>query len=160
MSKPNPHQGVSKAVLTLCLALHASIAAAVPAGGTPAAAPPPPPTPPPPPPPRPPPPPAPPASPAPAAPASPAVVAPMTGQQVIQILDQTIDWYRTLGIQQQAANEPSDLLILYDNRQTANQVIGLAFEIARANAEILAKQPQPKDPGGAQPDAQSLTQLQ
>ncbi len=82
-----------------------------------------------------------------AAPAAPSAVAPMTGQQVIQILDQTIDWYRTLGIQQQAASEPSDLLILYDNRQTANQVISLAFELARANAEILAKQPQPKDSG-------------
>src|SRR3984957_1573405 len=146
MSKPNPHQGVSKAVLTLCLALHASIAAAVPAGGTSAASPPAPP--------------ASPASPPPAAPAAPAGGAPMTGPQGIQILDQTIDWYRTLGIQQQAAGEPSDLLILYDNRQTANQVIGLAFELARANAEILAEQPQPKDNGGAHPDAQSLTQLQ
>src|SRR5579863_1434355 len=140
MSKPNPHQGVSRAVLTLCLALHASIAAAAPASPAVPAVP---------------------AAPAsPAVPAVPAVVAPMTGQQVIQILDQTIDWYRTLGIQQQAAGEPSDLLILYDNRQTANQVIGLAFELARANAEILAKQPQPKDNGGAHPDAQSLTQLQ
>ncbi len=126
-------------VLTLCLALHASLAAAATAATTPAGQ----------------------AAGAPAAsPDAPAVVAPMTGQQVIQILDQTIDWYRTLGIQQQAASEPSDLLILYDNRQTANQVIGLAFELARANAEILAKQPQPKDTGGAHSDAQSLTQLQ
>jgi small-conductance mechanosensitive channel len=138
MSKLSPHQGVSRAVLTLCLALNASVAAAAPAAAAPAGQ----------------------AAGAPAAsPAAPAVVAPMTGQQVIQILDQTIDWYRTLGIQQQAASEPSDLLILYDNRQTANQVIGLAFELARANAEILAKQPQPKD-NGAHPDAQSLTQLQ
>jgi small-conductance mechanosensitive channel len=83
-------------------------------------------------------------------------LAPMTAQQVIQVLDQTIDWYRTLGIQQQAASEPSDQLILFDNRQTANQVIGLAFELARANAEILAKQPQPKDSG----TTQSLTELQ
>jgi small-conductance mechanosensitive channel len=138
MSKPNPHRGVSRTVLTLCLALNASVAAAAQAaqaGATPAGQ----------------------AAGAPAAsPAAPAVVAPMTGQQVIQILDQTIDWYRTLGIQQQAASEPSDLLILYDNRQTANQVIGLAFELARANAEILAKQPQPKDTG----DAQTLAQLQ
>ena len=88
--------------------------------------------------------------------AAPPVLAPMTAQQVIQVLDQTIDWYRTLGIQQQAANEPSDLLILYDNRQTANQVISLAFELARANAEILGKQPQPKDSGAAQ----SLAALQ
>ncbi|MGC2033145.1 MAG: hypothetical protein WA642_24235, partial [Steroidobacteraceae bacterium] len=138
MSKPNPHQGVSRAVLTLCLALTASVAAAAPAA-TPAGQA---------------------AGATGASPAAPAVIAPMTGQQVIQVLDQTIDWYRTLGIQQQAAGEPSDLLILFDNRQTANQVIGLAFELARANAEILAKQPQPKDNGGAHPDAQSLTQLQ
>jgi small-conductance mechanosensitive channel len=83
----------------------------------------------------------------------------MTGAGTIQMLDQTIDWYRTLGIQQQAANEPSDLLILYDNHQTANQVIGLAFDIAKADAEILAKQPS----SGAPPTvagSQTLTQLQ
>src|ERR1700677_2563616 len=51
--------------------------------------------------------------PAPGANAQPA--APLTGPQVIQLLDRTIDWYRTLGIQQQTANEPSDLLILNDN---------------------------------------------
>jgi small-conductance mechanosensitive channel len=89
-----------------------------------------------------------------------ALIAPMSGPRIIQILDQTIDWYRTLGIQQQAANEPSDLLILYDNRQTANQVIGLAFDIARANAEILAKQPEPKDATAANASSQSLSQLQ
>jgi len=88
----------------------------------------------------------------------PAPTAPMTGPRLIEVLDQTINWYRTLGVQQQAATEPSDLLILYDNRQTANQVIDLAFEIARANAEILAKQPQPKEPGGT--SSQSLSQLQ
>jgi len=84
----------------------------------------------------------------------------MTGSQVIELLDKTIDWYRTLGIQQQAANEPSDLLILYDNRQTANQVLALAFEIARADAEILAKKPEPKDAAGAPASSQSFTQLQ
>jgi small-conductance mechanosensitive channel len=83
----------------------------------------------------------------------------MTGPQIIQLLDQTIDWYRTLGIQQQAANEPSDLLILYDNRQTANHLLGLAFEIARADAEILAKEPEPKE-AGPSASSQSLSQLQ
>jgi len=87
-------------------------------------------------------------------------LAPMTGPQVIQLLDQTVNWYRTLGIQQQAASEPSDLLILYDNRQTASQVIALAFDIARANVEILAKQPAPKDTGGTAAYSQTLTQLQ
>jgi small-conductance mechanosensitive channel len=84
----------------------------------------------------------------------------MTGPQIIQMLDQTVDWYRTLGIQQQAANEPSDLLILYDNRQTASRVIGLAFDIARANAEILAKQPPPKSASDASSSSQTLSQLQ
>jgi small-conductance mechanosensitive channel len=62
----------------------------------------------------------------------------MTGDQVVQILDDTVDWYRTLGAQQQAATQPSDLLILYANRQTADRVVALAFEIARANAELLS----------------------
>ncbi|HEY4973629.1 MAG TPA: hypothetical protein VII41_08470, partial [Steroidobacteraceae bacterium] len=65
-------------------------------------------------------------------------VAVLTGDQVIQILDDTVEWYRTLGTQQQSASQPSDLLILYANQQTANQVIGLAFDIARANAELLS----------------------
>ena len=64
----------------------------------------------------------------------------LTGDQVIQILDQTVDWYRTLGTQQQTASQPSDLLILYANQQTASQVVGLAFDIARANAELLSSE--------------------
>jgi small-conductance mechanosensitive channel len=96
----------------------------------------------------------------PAAPVGAAAAPPMTSTQVIQVLDQTIDWYRTLGIQQQVSNEPSDLLILYDNRQTANQVIALAFEVARTNAEILVKQAGPKNDGGASASSQYLNDLQ
>jgi small-conductance mechanosensitive channel len=64
----------------------------------------------------------------------------LTGDQVVQILDETVDWYRTLGTQQQSASQPSDLLILYANQQTANQVVGLAFDLARANAELLSSE--------------------
>ena len=64
----------------------------------------------------------------------------MTGDQVVQILDETVDWYRTLGTQQQAATQPSDLLILYANRRTADKVMALAFEIARANAELISSE--------------------
>jgi small-conductance mechanosensitive channel len=64
----------------------------------------------------------------------------LTGEQVVQILDQTVDWYRTLGAQQQSATQPSDLLILYANRQTAEKVLDLAFQIARANAELLSSE--------------------
>src|SRR5688500_1258914 len=42
----------------------------------------------------------------------------MTSDQVVQILDETVDWYRMLGVQQQSATQPSDLLILYANRKT------------------------------------------
>ncbi|MDP8985903.1 MAG: mechanosensitive ion channel family protein, partial [Pseudomonadota bacterium] len=83
------------------------------------------------------------AAPAGAAPASPlpdSRVSVLTAEQVIQILDDTVDWYRTLGTQQQNATQPSDLLILYGNRQTAEKVVALAFEIARANAELLSSE--------------------
>ncbi len=64
----------------------------------------------------------------------------LTADQVIQILDETVDWYRTLGTQQQNATQPSDLLILFANRQTADKGVALAFEIARANAELLSSE--------------------
>jgi small-conductance mechanosensitive channel len=93
--------------------------------------------------------------------ALPPVPPPMTAAQVIQFLDQTVDWYRTLGIQQQAANEPSDVLILYDNRQTASKVMALAFDVARADAEMLGKEPAAaEDPGGDSGiSSQALSQL-
>ena len=100
------------------------------------------------------------AAPAKIAPASSSGAPPMTAPQVIQVLDQTIDWYRTLGIQQQAASEPSDLLILYDNRQAANRVMALAFEIGRANAELLAKQPSAPSSQDSASVAASLIALQ
>ena len=62
------------------------------------------------------------------------------GAQVIQILDDTVEWYRALGTQQQNATQPSDLLILFANRQTADKVVSLAFDIARANAELLSSE--------------------
>jgi small-conductance mechanosensitive channel len=71
----------------------------------------------------------------------------LTGDKVVQILDETVDWYRTLGAQQQTASQPSDLLILYSNQQTADKVIALAFEIARANAELLSSEASGDDNG-------------
>src|SRR3982074_3562644 len=76
----------------------------------------------------------------------------LTADQVIQILDDTVDWYRTLGTQQQNANQPSDLLILFANRQIADKVVALAFEIARANAELLSSEAG-GGPGGVAPSS-------
>jgi small-conductance mechanosensitive channel len=91
--------------------------------------------------------PAPPVPPAPQAPvatasavASSPKVAVLSGNQIVQILDETVQWYRTLGAQQQNSSQPSDLLIYYANQQTAGQVVALAFDIARANAELLSSE--------------------
>src|SRR6201987_1889405 len=85
----------------------------------------------------------------------------LTGDQVIQILDDTVDWYRTLGAQQQSATQPSDLLILYANQQTADKVIGLAFEIARANAELLSSEASSSETSAdTTSSAQALTEQQ
>jgi len=65
-------------------------------------------------------------------------VAVLTDDQVVQVLDETVDWYRTLGIQQQSVSQPSDVIILYANRQTADKVVNIALDIARANAELLS----------------------
>jgi small-conductance mechanosensitive channel len=86
----------------------------------------------------------------------------MTGEQVVRILDETVDWYRMLGIQQQSATQPSDLLILYANRQAADRVVALAFEIARANAELLSSQAEIQQDTAPDPSAspQALQQSQ
>jgi small-conductance mechanosensitive channel len=64
----------------------------------------------------------------------------LTASEVVQILDQTSDWYRTLGMLQQNASQPSDVLILYANRQIADKVLELAIELARADAELLSSE--------------------
>jgi len=78
----------------------------------------------------------------------------MNGDQVIRILDETVDWYRMLGVQQQSSTQPSDLLILYANRQTADRVVALAFELARANAELLSSQAEIEAKKAPDPSAQ------
>jgi small-conductance mechanosensitive channel len=85
----------------------------------------------------------------------------MTGEQVMRILDETVDWYRTLGAQQQSATQPSDLLILYANRQIADRVIRLAFELARANAELLSSEAEvAQKAGNAASSPQALQRVQ
>ena len=77
---------------------------------------------------------------APPADAAPVRVSVLTAKESVQILDQTGEWYRTLATQQQFASQPSDLLIVYANRQTAEKVVALTFELARANAELLSNE--------------------
>jgi small-conductance mechanosensitive channel len=84
----------------------------------------------------------------------------LSAEQVIQILDETVDWYRTLGTQQQNATQPSDLLILFANRQTADQVVSLAIELARANAELLSSEARSGQTAAGASSPRSLSELQ
>ncbi|MGD0492503.1 MAG: mechanosensitive ion channel domain-containing protein [Steroidobacteraceae bacterium] len=86
--------------------------------------------------------------------------APMSGAEVIGMLDQTVDWYRTLATQQQYSTEPSDLLILYENRQIAGQVVALAFEVARAAAMLVPKDASAPESDEAAQTSKNLAQLQ
>jgi small-conductance mechanosensitive channel len=81
----------------------------------------------------------------------------MTSDQIVGILDETVDWYRMLGVQRQSATQPSDLLILYANRQAADRVVALAFELARANAELLSSQAELQQ--SAEPDDAATSPL-
>ncbi len=79
---------------------------------------------------------------------------------VIDFLNQTITWYRQLEPQRRLATEPSDALIVSDNRRLAEQAIQLAFDYARAQAQSAVKE----SAGSSQQNAaasryQSLMQL-
>jgi small-conductance mechanosensitive channel len=64
----------------------------------------------------------------------------LSANEVVQILDQTSEWYRTLGLAQQNSLQPSEVLILYANRQIADKVVELVVELARADAELLSSE--------------------
>ena len=82
-----------------------------------------------------------------AAPAQTTVVAaPVDAARVVQFLDQTIAWYHQLGAQQQLVSDANDAVYVSADRQMANEVVRLAFQFARTQAE------------GAQPTAASAQQ--
>ena len=58
--------------------------------------------------------------------------------QTLGFLNQTIDWYRHLGSEEQLADQPTDVLFVYNDRDIANQILSLSFEFARANAQLIA----------------------
>jgi small-conductance mechanosensitive channel len=85
-----------------------------------------------------------------------------TSQQTLGFLNQTIDWYRHLSSEEQLADQPTDLLFVYNDRDVANQVLGLSFDFARANAQILASangQNSGQTAAGGSGQYQNLTQL-
>ena len=87
--------------------------------------------------------------------------APLSAAQVLQFLDQTIDWYHGIAVQQQIAATPTDYAILYDNRQAAAQAVRLSFEFARAEAAFAVEPTSvPTGQSAVMSQSQSLGQLQ
>ncbi|MGH9763042.1 MAG: hypothetical protein ACREAC_19635 [Blastocatellia bacterium] len=85
---------------------------------------------------------------------------PSDSQQVIAFLNQAIDWYRHLTVEEQLADQPSDVLFVYNSHQTADDVLSLSFEFARAEAQILGKAATGKPAApGAEAHYQNLSQL-
>src|SRR5713101_160186 len=59
--------------------------------------------------------------------------------QIIQFLSRTISWYRELAVEQKVASEASDLTFVQEDRRIADQVVQLAFEYARSQAQLQGK---------------------
>lgn len=64
----------------------------------------------------------------------------LSATQITDVLYETVNWYRTLASQRPTAGEAGDALILYANRQIATEVVHLALDMARADAELLSSQ--------------------
>lgn len=72
--------------------------------------------------------------------AQPQSISVASAQDVISFLNQSIGWYRQLVIEEQMAGDPSDILFLDDDRQTALQILALSFDFGHANAQVLSSQ--------------------
>ncbi|HYK63778.1 MAG TPA: hypothetical protein VEY94_02430, partial [Patescibacteria group bacterium] len=58
---------------------------------------------------------------------------------VIAYVTDVITWYGHLGAEAQLVSHPDETLFFANDRQTAAEVVRLAFEYARAQAAFLAK---------------------
>ncbi len=60
---------------------------------------------------------------------------------IVAYLTETIAWYRGTAVEQQIANEPSDLTFLNDTRRISSQIVRLAFDFARLEEKNESTQP-------------------
>jgi small-conductance mechanosensitive channel len=75
-----------------------------------------------------------------AAPPPPPASQAVTGDAVLQYLDQVIDWYRQVIALDQSPLNSQELLLRESVRQNAKQVVRLSFDFARAQATLLDAQ--------------------
>jgi small-conductance mechanosensitive channel len=85
------------------------------------------------------------AAPQPAAASSPAsrgvsaAASPHDAQTVISYLSDVIKWYGHLAVEAQLVRDPDETLYFADDRQTAGEVLRLAFDYARKQAKFIAE---------------------
>ena len=82
--------------------------------------------------------------------------------QIMKFLGQSIDWYRQTDVETHIADQPTDVLFVYQDRQAANQILGLAFQYALAQSQLIAAQnpnPAPADDATGESQVQRLTRL-
>ena len=80
---------------------------------------------------------------------------------VVEYLTKTIGWYRGTAIEQQIANEPSDVTFLNENRRTSREIVRLAFDFARLvekNESVQPKSSQTQEQANLPSQNQRLTQ--
>src|SRR5215475_5912232 len=70
-------------------------------------------------------------------------VTPPSAQDTLAYLNQTIDWYRHLSVEEGVAVDSADIRFLNDDRQVAKQVLQLSFDFARSNAKLLTSRNAP-----------------
>src|SRR5260370_24852085 len=78
---------------------------------------------------------------------------------MIAFRDEALTWYRQMSVDQQIADDPSEVTMVADSRQLGDQIVRLSFDFARAEAEALAAnrnstQPQAQNAGA--PEQESL----
>src|SRR5215510_2127219 len=66
-----------------------------------------------------------------------------SAEDTLAYLNQAIDWYRHLSVEEGIAVDPADVRFFNDDRQVAKQVLQLSFDFARSNAKLLARQKAP-----------------
>jgi len=93
------------------------------------------------------------------APAQDTARSPLDAARIIPFLDQTLTWYRQMTVDQQIANDPSEVTLMSENRRIAEQIVRLSFDFARAEADALAGShgsSQVQSQNGGTPQQQSL----
>ena len=79
--------------------------------------------------------------------------------RIIPFLDQTLTWYRQMMVDEQIADDPSEVTMVANNHQLESQIVRLSFDFARAEADALASKPassRVQAQGGGTPQQEQL----